>query len=222
MRHGNDDDAAAATGSPPPFYELGELASGADCCEWVGRIDAAMGPHSVPGVSELRGGLSDRARAAVEADAGAVAWLRAVAGLDLLRVGGEGGLVDVDVVVSDRWFLMRYDDGDEGMSAHMDGTVRLGDGGGCRSAATLLLYLDDGFAGGRTLFLHGVEPRWSYDPDPERDAARPRPDAAAVAPRAGQAVLIRQDAWHAAERVAGGHKHLLRTDVGVRRGSKRA
>ena len=202
--------ATASAGSPPPFYELGALASRAECSEWIGRIDAAMGSRGVPGISELHGDLSKRMRAAIDADAGATEWLRAAADPGMREVGGNERF---EVVVSDRWFLMRYDDGDEGMSAHMDGTVRLaGDGaGGCRSAATLLLYLDDGFAGGRTLFLADAEPRWSYDPDPEPMGTQ---DAVAVAPRPGRAVLIRQDAWHAAERVWGGRKHLLRTDVG--------
>lgn len=89
----------------------------------------------------------------------------------------------------------RYAEGQH-IDLHIDSPRRLA--GGRMSDATLLIYLNDGFDGGRTLF-------------PSHDLA--------VAPRAGNAVLFAHGVPHAAEAVRSGVKFIARLSVAYANGS---
>lgn len=73
---------------------------------------------------------------------------------------------------------------------HVDGNTRNAEGA---SIATVLVYINDGYTGGETVFTG--------------------PPQQTVVPRAGNALLLRQDVVHHAQPVQNGRKLLLRTDV---------
>ena len=73
---------------------------------------------------------------------------------------------------------------------HTDGTFSNADG---KSVATMLIYVNQDYTGGRTIFTG--------------------PPVQAIQPLTGQALLLRQDALHHAEPVKAGKKLLLRVDV---------
>jgi hypothetical protein len=77
---------------------------------------------------------------------------------------------------------------------HQDGTFRRSDHE--ESLLTFMIYLNDGFEGGDTLF------RWE-----------------AVRPRAGRALVFPHRLSHQGSAVTAGHKYVLRTDVMYRDGA---
>lgn len=167
------------------------MLSPAECARWVAAIDARMDAAAAdPGLS-LSGGLCF-----AERDAGLAEAVR------LRAFGGAPG-----VLVGERWFCTRYGgDPRSGATTHLgnhtDGTCALG--GGLRSNATVLIYLNGGFAPGvaSTTLMSGPPP----DGAPVRS----------VAPEAGKALVLRQDAWHRGDEVPeGAAKYLLRGDAFV-------
>ncbi len=148
------------------------LLSAAECAELVKVVDDVLGPADPDDdYDRLRvrnGELSDLVRERL-----------------LLQTPGAP-------TVHHMWFYTRYRVGGH-LEPHVDGTTTHGDR---TSVATVLIYLNDDFEGGRTAFL--------------------RPDGSAsdtVVPTAGSALVLQQDAYHCGEPVTRGVKYLLRTDL---------
>lgn len=179
----------------PPVHHLAFALPPAECAEWIALIDAAMGPVTLPGVTGEHPETSARLRAAIESDAAAMEWLRGC--------GGSGSAEGASAHVSNHWLYVRYDAGDD-LAPHTDGSVPMeGLGATSRSVASLLIYLDDGFDGGRTVFPRaapGGRPYPTYDALVRDEFCADI--ECAVTPRAGKAVLIRHDALHLGERVS--------------------
>lgn len=97
------------------------------------------------------------------------------------------------------WFCTKYPSGGD-IRPHVDGNTSSEDG---TSILTLLIYLNDDFEGGRTLFLEDDEEEELNVQD-------------AVVPKTGHGLLLHQNVMHRAEAVVG-TKYILRTDIMVTR-----
>jgi predicted 2-oxoglutarate/Fe(II)-dependent dioxygenase YbiX len=110
-------------------------------------------------------------------------------------------LFDVEAVgLNERFRFYRYDVGQQ-FAQHMDGCFDRGNGE--RSELTFMVYLNDGFEGGDTVFSRG---RW--DPYNCRFPWELR-----VHPERGKALLFVHDQVHEGAAVTHGRKYVLRTDV---------
>ncbi len=94
------------------------------------------------------------------------------------------------------WFFTRYPLGGQ-LQPHVDGNIDHGD---LTSIATVLIYLNDDFSGGRTIFV---------------DAYEDYTATGIVVPKTGTALVLRQDELHMGEAVSHGCKYLLRSDIMV-------
>lgn len=99
-----------------------------------------------------------------------------------------------------KWFPTYYVVGG-GLGIHCDGNAYDENN---TSAYTILIYLNDDYKGGRTVFVNG------YTDDSDDDIAN---EIASICPRQGLALLLRQDLLHYAEPVKEGVKYLLRGDL---------
>lgn len=98
------------------------------------------------------------------------------------------------LALHDKWFYTAYDTGGY-IAPHMDGTVTRRDA--TKSAATVLIYLTDGFRGGDTEVWDVGRDRWVR-----------------INPVAGKALLLSPTTLHAAAAVAsGGPKVVVRSDL---------
>ncbi|HEX4608064.1 MAG TPA: 2OG-Fe(II) oxygenase, partial [Urbifossiella sp.] len=107
----------------------------------------------------------------------------------------EGGTA---VGLDDNFRFYRYDVGQR-FKRHRDGVVERSPA--VRSRLTCLFYLNDGFAGGETVFyatemVEGV-----------------RREEVVVVPRAGDALLFLHEWWHEGRELTAGRKYVLRSDV---------
>lgn len=98
------------------------------------------------------------------------------------------------VGLNPRFRFCRYRDGQR-FRVHRDGAHA--EGPRVRSRLTVQVYLDEGFAGGRTRFF----------------GSRFGEETFAVSPRRGTAIVFDHALWHDGEPVTQGTKHVLRTDV---------
>lgn len=99
------------------------------------------------------------------------------------------------VACNPRIRVCRYQDG-QAFTIHRDGAYQ--PSGSRRTWLTAQIYLNHGFAGGRTRFYGTqleAEPRLSF------------------LPQTGRLILFRHDYWHDGEAVTCGRKYVLRTDV---------
>lgn len=94
-----------------------------------------------------------------------------------------------DCYISPFFFWTRYCHGGY-IGTHVDGTTSSSSG---KSIATMLLYINDGYGGGQTVFVGPPEQH--------------------ISPVAGKALLLRQDVMHYAQPIDFGEKLLLRVDV---------
>lgn len=92
------------------------------------------------------------------------------------------------------WRTYRYREGDR-FIRHRDGKKTIGND---VSAMTALLYLNDNFVGGETVFY------------PESDSVG---DPIVIVPATGALVLFEHNVWHSSTPVVTGVKYVLRTDV---------
>ena len=99
------------------------------------------------------------------------------------------------VECNERLRLLRYDGG-EYFAPHRDGTYVREDGGD-RSFVTVLIYLNQGFEGGETTFLHC------------RDFDKKVP----YVPETGSVLLFQHDILHEGSLLRSGTKYIIRTDV---------
>lgn len=97
------------------------------------------------------------------------------------------------VGLNERLRILRYDPGDEFMP-HRDGSYMAPSG--AISKLTLLLYLNEGYDGGRTEFLDKTESAW-----------------VAIPPHVGSVAIQNQDLVHRVPPLEAGRKYALRTDV---------
>ena len=121
------------------------------CRRWIAEIDAAMEASPI-----LGGSLCMPQE---------IPDLSAVVKAAIIENVPEGDPISI----SDRWYYTRYGDARNGgtveMGNHKDGTAWLTNNAADmlsvpkrRSNATLLLYLNDDFEGGRTTFMSGPPP----------------------------------------------------------------
>lgn len=100
--------------------------------------------------------------------------------------------------VSPYWYPTRYINGG-GLSIHSDGSsydeVH-------SSSYTILMYLNDEFEGGRTVFVE------DYDDDEIVNE-----NSEYVTPKKGMILLLNQNKLHFAEKVSNGVKYILRGDI---------
>jgi hypothetical protein len=100
--------------------------------------------------------------------------------------------------ISFYWYPTRYINGG-GLSIHSDGSSydELKS-----SSYTILIYLNDDFEGGRTVFVD------DYDDDEIVDE-----NSEYVSPKQGMILLLNQNKLHFAEKVSNGVKYILRGDI---------
>jgi predicted 2-oxoglutarate/Fe(II)-dependent dioxygenase YbiX len=99
------------------------------------------------------------------------------------------------LVCHHQWFLTRYPAGGS-ITPHVDGTVTCD---GRESIATILIYLNDDFKGGQTVFLQDKDSEYGVTDS--------------VCPRRGSVLVLRQDAMHKGCTVEEGTKYLIRGDL---------
>jgi len=95
------------------------------------------------------------------------------------------------IAINERWRWYRYDKGEK-FAPHLDGAFQR-ENGEC-SKLTFMLYLNDGFEGGATIFHE-------YDP------------AIVVQPVAGMALVFVHRQLHEGAPIIAGRKYVLRSDV---------
>lgn len=167
---------------------LARAALGRDECDALLAVAVAVGfspvrsegPWKGPCGHELRDGR-DQQRAAIDDEALArLLWGRLN---HLLGAQGRGA-----AGLNERLRFYAYEAG-QAFPPHTDGHYR---SDVAQSALTLLVYLNDGFTGGETVFLD---------------------DETTVAPSTGAALLFPHARWHEGRPVRSGRKVVLRTDV---------
>ena len=98
----------------------------------------------------------------------------------------------------ERFKFYRYDESQR-FNAHRDGSVERSPTE--RSRLTFMIYLNEGFGGGHTVF---------YSEERKNGL---RQVVASVEPKTGMALVFAHDWWHEGARVTSGRKYVLRTDV---------
>ena len=99
----------------------------------------------------------------------------------------------VCVGLNERLRILRYDPGDE-FKPHRDGSYMAPSG--AISKLTLLLYLNEGYTGGRTEFLDKTESAW-----------------VSIPPHTGAVAIQNQNLIHCVPPLEAGRKYAIRTDV---------
>jgi predicted 2-oxoglutarate/Fe(II)-dependent dioxygenase YbiX len=102
------------------------------------------------------------------------------------------------VGLNERFRYYRYDPSQR-FNAHRDGTVKRSPSE--RSRLTFMVYLNDGFEGGQTVFYSEVRVNGL------------RQIVASVEPVRGLGLFFAHGWWHEGARVVSGRKYVLRTDV---------
>ncbi|UJR30379.1 hypothetical protein I4U23_017914 [Adineta vaga] len=100
------------------------------------------------------------------------------------------------VGLNERLRFLRYDPGQK-FETHMDGSYQRQDGSGETSFITIQLYLNEGFIGGETTFVH--------DYDSSKNVR--------CIPRTGMVLVFEHRLMHEGSRLRKGRKYTLRTDV---------
>ncbi|UJR17120.1 hypothetical protein I4U23_004016 [Adineta vaga] len=100
------------------------------------------------------------------------------------------------VGLNERLRFLRYEPG-QFFEAHMDGEYHRDDGSGEQSFITVQLYLNEGYKGGETTFIH-------YS-DPTRNVP--------CVPRTGMVLVFEHRLLHEGSKLIEGRKYTVRTDV---------
>ncbi|CAF2806600.1 unnamed protein product [Rotaria sp. Silwood2] len=100
------------------------------------------------------------------------------------------------VGLNERLRFLRYDPGQK-FEKHLDGTYYRDDGSLERSYITIQLYLNEGFQGGETTFVHVL------------DATK----NVSCIPRTGMVLVFQHDLLHEGSPLMKGRKYTVRTDV---------
>jgi WD40 repeat protein len=182
--------------------DFGPITRSSVCALIPRALDPATCAHIISAVTksfEPAGALyppsyRDNDRAVVDDPELAALLFRRLATSLPARVVDRHGTAWRLVGLNERFRFCRYRDG-QCFRIHRDGAhapTR-----GSRSLLTLQIYLDEGFAGGRTRFYDG----------------RHGSMIGAVEARTGRAIVFDHELWHDGEPVTQGTKHVLRTDV---------
>jgi prolyl 4-hydroxylase len=174
----------------PPILWTAPLLDEAECREWIAEIER-LGPEVAPITTsrgfEMRPDVRTNTRVIVDDPA------RAAALYARTRPFLPGRVDDRAVVgLNERFRCYRYEPG-QFFAPHSDGAFHRDEHE--RSLFTMLVYLNEGFEGGETLFH------------------RPR---AVVRPRTGLACFFWHPLVHEGAPVLSGAKYVLRTDVMTR------
>lgn len=103
-----------------------------------------------------------------------------------------------NIYLSDKWFPTKYVR-DGGLCIHTDGSAYDEEKS---SSYTLLLYLNDDFSGGRTVFV-----------DNYTDEEIVGDNSVFIQPKKGKLLILKQDVLHFAEKISDGVKYILRCDI---------
>lgn len=106
-----------------------------------------------------------------------------------------------NIRINTKWFPTKYVR-DGSLGTHIDGHAY--DDAGNPSTYTILIYLNDDYDGGRTVFVD------DYDTDEII-----LPTSRYVKPTKGLLIILRQDVLHFAEKITYGVKYILRSDIFV-------
>lgn len=103
-----------------------------------------------------------------------------------------------DIYLGDKWFPTKYIR-DGGLCIHSDGSAYDENNA---SLYTLIIYLNDDYSGGRTVFVN------DYDDDEIVTE-----NSIYVTPKKGKLLILRQNILHYAEKIENGVKYILRGDI---------
>jgi len=101
------------------------------------------------------------------------------------------------LAINERFRFLRYDPGDF-FKPHMDGSYR--NEKGDRTCLTIQLYLNEGFKGGATTFLKGID-KGQLKGDVE------------IVPKTGSILIFQHDIYHEGSLLEDGIKYTVRTDI---------
>ena len=131
----------------------------------------------------VRGGRNN-SRVAIDDTGLSIALWRRIAGLVPSNIDGRGA-----VGLNERLRFYRYVEGQD-FGAHADGYFKRENGE--QSLLTLMIYLNDDYAGGETYFYKSEK---------------------LIAPETGTILIFTHQLWHAGRVVMDGCKYILRTDI---------
>ena len=109
--------------------------------------------------------------------------------------------------INPRFRVLRYNhrDHDEFLP-HYDATTNIGE---CQSALTILIYLNDNFVGGETVFLCPNK----FDVPQPPPASLASSFLVSITPQIGKCVIFEHNLFHAGLPLSSGVKWILRTDI---------
>ena len=171
-------------------FTVPEFLSPGECARWIAETDA-RGYEEAP-ITTSRGFVFDsdvrnNTRVIVDdRDAASALWTRLA---PYVTAHDTSSGMWVPIGLNERLRFYRYEAG-QAFRWHYDGAFMRGPGEVSR--LTFLVYLNEGFEGGETVFLD---------------------DGAQIQPRAGAALWFPHTRWHAGLAVRVGRKIILRTDV---------
>lgn len=173
--------------SSPLAFAIAEVMSVAECAAIIAKIEQ-LGPEAAPITTTagfvMRPELRNNTRVMFDDAALAAELFARIGGALPARLFGRG-----PVGVNERFRCYRYEPGQR-FAPHYDGAFRRSPTEA--SELTLMVYLNDGFTGGRTTFL-------DYE--------------VALAPPPGAALLFQHRLLHEGSVVTAGIKYVLRSDV---------
>ena len=174
------------------IFTIPDLCTHQECDDWIAHseslgyeaatINTERGQQKIPDVRNNARSIIDDAALADQL------WIRISSNVPYATKGWEA------IGLNQRFRFYRYDVGQK-FSWHADGCVRLDNGQ--MSQLTFMIYLNDDFKGGETLFRHGLK----------------------VEPKKGMALLFTHWQKHMGNEVSAGRKYVLRSDVMYQRGT---
>ena len=175
----------------PLAFTVDDVLTRQECVDLIRRIDAAgptLAPVSTKAGPVMRPDIRNNTRVMFDdAELAAEVYRRLSYAIPHTVVGMHA------VGANERLRCYRYEAGQR-FAPHFDGAFRRNEHE--VSLLTLIIYLNEGFAGGSTSFLdYRVE----------------------TTPRAGRALLFQHRLWHEGSEVTSGVKYVLRSDVMYRR-----
>ena len=176
----------------PLIFELPAVFTAAECADWIARIQSAgteLAPINTRQGSQVESQIRNNRRVIFDDPE----WANAL--FERVKDQVPPEIHDMSLVgVNERLRCYEYQPGHR-FAPHSDGAFIRGDGE--RSWYTYMIYLNDGFAGGETIFF--VEPE------------------VIIRPRVGAALIFQHPIIHEGSEVMAGVKYVVRTDLMYRR-----